>query len=81
MRPIIAVLYLASFAPIAYPQSFSSLADFWNASPGKVDQRLHTRPLDLSRQLDRKVRSIMDELDRLSRVTTNVSMASNSRSS
>jgi hypothetical protein len=72
MRLIVSMMSLVSFAPVTHAQSFSSPADFWKASPTKVDQRLHTRPLDLNRPLDRRVRSIMDELDRLSQVSTDV---------
>jgi len=57
MRSFIFLLSFAAAVPGIYAQGFSSLSEFWNAPPAKVDQRLNARPLNLSRSLDRKVRS------------------------
>ena len=72
MRSYVFLLSFAVAAPGLRAQSFSSLAEFWAASPAKVDQRLNARPLDLSKPLDRKVRGIMDEFDGLNQMTTTV---------
>src|ERR1700691_4192995 len=72
MRTFVFLLSLAFVLPGIHAQSFSSLAEFWSASRAKVNQRLNARPLDLSKPLHRKVRSTMDELDRLNQMTTTV---------
>ena len=67
----IMVLTLAAGSNIQ-AQTFPSYGAFLHASADEVQRRLNAKPLDLSRQIDRTVRAIMDELDQLSGTKTTV---------
>jgi hypothetical protein len=70
------MLWFLAFSMICHlacqGQAFQSFSDFWKASPNEVERRLSAKPLNLALPMDRKVRDIMDELDRLNQMTTNV---------